>query len=322
MTVSPRAHNLLVLGAALFALYEILAVIVGSAMFARAPSQLGFAVTIDLTLTATLLVYWLGVRRGAVSPWFAVVTLSWGVAAARRWVPHAPIGALLAAGVALEIASVTWILIRIRRVVRATRAARDEGPIGSIEAGLIAARMPARLAALLATELAVAGLALTGWWRRPVAHSFAMRSTGWLLYAGVFGFLLVVESAAFHVAIAHVSPIAAWIATASSLYALLWIIGDAHAIRLYPVAITGDTLRIRLGIRWRASVRISDIVDVTPITAVPDGAANLTLIEPTVLVTLRAAIELRGLLGRRRTADRLALTLDDPNALIAALAAA
>jgi hypothetical protein len=320
MVVGSRARSLLVLGAALAALYATLAAIVGSAMFARAPRPLGFAVTIDLTLTATLIVYWLGVRRRAVSPWLAVVTLSWGVAAARRWVPHAPIPALLAAGAALEVATVAWLLIRIRRVARAARLARDEGPIGALEAGLVAARMPARLAAILATELAVVGLAVTGWWRRPAPHSFAMRGSGWLLYAGVLGFLIAVETAALHVALDHVSPIAAWISTISSAYLLLWLAGDAHAIRLYPVAITGDLLRIRLGIRWRATVRISDVASVTRITAVPAGAANLALLEPTVLVTLRAPVELRGLLGRRRTADRLALTIDDPEALIAALA--
>jgi hypothetical protein len=47
---------------------------------------------------------------------------------------------------------------------------------------------------------------------------------------------------------------------------------------------------------------------------------NLALMEPTVLLTLRAPAEVRGLLGRRRHADRLALTIDDPKAFIAAVA--
>jgi len=124
-----RTQSLVMVGGALAALYATLFAIVGSAMFRRAPQTIGFAVTLDLTLTATFLVWWLGVRRRAVSPWVAVATLSWGVAAARRWVPHAPIGALLAAGGALEVVTVGWLLIRATRV-RSARSRPGCGPGG------------------------------------------------------------------------------------------------------------------------------------------------------------------------------------------------
>ena len=42
--------------------------------------------------------------------------------------------------------------------------------------------------------------------------------------------------------------------------------------------------------------------------------------EPTVLLTLRRPVEVRGVLGRRRTATAIALTIDAPDAFIAALA--
>jgi hypothetical protein len=261
------------------------------------------------------------VRRKAVSPWFAVVVFSWGVACARRWVPHAPLSALVAVGGGLEVIAVGWLVLRIRRVARVARASRDDGPIGAIEAGLTAIRIPRRVAGVMATELAVVYLALTGWFRRPVPGGLAMRSTGWLLFAGVIGFLVVVESAATHVVLAMTwSPLAAWIASASSVYALVWLVGDAQAIRLYPVAVVNGTLHLRLGVRWRAAVAVTDIVSIEETRTVPAGAVNLALMEPTVVVTLREPIELRGLLGKRRRGDRIALTIDDPKALIAATA--
>jgi len=318
--IRSRTQSLLGVAAALTAVYGAIFAIVGSAMFARAPVPIALAATLDLTVTATALTWWLGVRTKALSPWMAVAVLSWGVASARRWVPHAPLGALVAIGGALEVATVGWLLVRIRRVVRVARAARAEGPIDSIAAGLVAARIPARVAAILATELAVVGLAVTGWFRRPAAGQLAMRSTGWLLYAGVFGFLVIVESAATHLVLAMWSPVVAWLASASSAYALLWLIADAQAIRLYPVAVDGDVLRVRLGIRWRATIRLASIASIEPVRAVPAGALDLALLEPTVLVTLREPVELRGLLGRRRRGDRIALTIDDPQALIVAVA--
>jgi len=304
--------------AAVAAVYAVAFGVLGSAMVARAPDGIALAATFDLTVTATLAVWWLGVRRGGVPWWFAVATLSWGVAMARAHVPHAPLGALVAAGGALELVTVGWLLVRIRRVIRGARAARDAGPIGALEAGFAAARIPSRVAAILASEIAAVGLALTGWFRRPRA-GFAMRSTGWLLYAGVFGFLIVVETAAAHIALAMWNPVIAWISTISSAYALIWLAGDAQAIRLYPVAIAGDTLRVTIGIRWRAAIRRADITAVTETSCVPAGALSLALLAPTVLVTLRAPVEVVGLLGRRRRADRIALTIDDPRAFIAAL---
>ncbi|HET9621247.1 MAG TPA: hypothetical protein VFP84_07770 [Kofleriaceae bacterium] len=315
-----RVPPLVLVALALAAVYAAVLAIVHSPMFARAPDRIALAATFDLTVTATAVVWWLGVRRKAIRPWLAVVVLSWGVAMAKRFVPHAPLGALFVAGGALEVASLTWLAVRIRRVARATRAARAEGPIGALAHGLAAAHIPARVAAIMATELAVVYLAVTGWFRRPPAGAFAMRGTGWLPFAGAIGFLFVGETIASHLLLAMLSPIAAWIATASSAYAVLWIVADCHAIRLYPHAVVGATLHLRLGIRWRAAVPLADITAVTDIHAVPDGALSLALFEPSVLLTLRAPVEVRGLLGLRRHADRIALTIDDPAAIRAAIA--
>jgi hypothetical protein len=315
-----RAPWWLACAAALVALYLAVFAVVGSAAFARAPDWIALAATFDLTVSATFLVWWLGVRRRVVPAWIAVAVLSWGVAIARARVPHAPLRELAGLAAALEVITVGWLLLRIRRVVTTARAARDAGPIGAVEAGLIAARIPARVAQILASEIAVVVLAVTGWFRRPPDAGFAMRSTGWLLFAGVLGFLVVAETTAAHIGLAMWSPTVAWISTASSAYTLVWLVGDAQAIRLYPVAIVGDALRVTVGVRWRVTIPRADIASVTRTRTVPDGALSLALFEPTVLVTLRAPIEVRGLLGRRRVADRIALTIDDPDAFIAAVA--
>jgi hypothetical protein len=322
MTTTWRVPPLALAGLALAAVYVAVFAIVHSPMFARAPEHLALAATFDLTITATAAVWWFGVRKQALRAWTLVVVLSFGVSLAQRWLPHAPLGALVALGAGLEVLSVSWLLIRIRRVARATRAARDAGPIGALEHGLIANRIPARVAAIMATELGVVFLAVTGWFRRPPAGGLTMRGTGWIPFAGMIGFLVIGESVATHLLVALASPLAAWIATVSSAYALLWIIADCHAIRLYPHAVVGETLHLRLGIRWRAAVPLADIESITSIHAVPEGAFSLALFEPSVLVTLRAPTEVRGLFGRTRRADRIALTIDDPARLHAQIRAA
>ncbi len=318
--VSDRTQSLVTVGAALSVLYLVAFAIVGSAAFARAPDRIALGVTLDLTLTATLIVWWFGVRPRALRAWCAVATFSWGVTAARAWVPHAPLSALVTIAGGLEVITTAWLVLRIQRVVRAARAARDAGPIGSIEAGLLAVHIPLRLAAVFAAELAVVGLAVTGWFRRPSPGAFSMRSTGWLGIAGVLGFLVIVETTATHFLLAMWSVTVAWIATASAAYALLWLVADAQAIRLYPVAVTGGVLRVAIGVRWRAAIPVATIASVEPIRQVPAGAMNLALLTPSVLITLHAPVEITGMFGMRRRADRLALTIDDPEAFAAALA--
>jgi hypothetical protein len=315
-----RTQSIIMGGVALGALYLVGFAIIASATFAHAPDRIAFGVTLDLTVTATLIVWWFGVRRAALPGWIALAAFSWGVFVARAWVPNAPISMLIAVGGVAEVITVCWLLLRIRLVVRTARAARDVGPIGSIEAGLIAAGIPARVAAIFASEVAVVVLALTGWFRRAPRGAISMRSTGWLVVAGLIGFLVIVETIVTHILLAMASPLVAWIATAGSAYLLLWLIADAHAIRLHPVAIRGRTLHVTIGVRWRVAIPLAAIASVTEIRTVPEGAQNLALLEPTVLVTLRAPVEIRGLLGVRRRADRIALTIDDPKAFIAAVA--
>jgi hypothetical protein len=320
--IRSRTQSLILGGTALGALYLVGFALIASASFAHAPDRIAFGITLDLTLTATLIVWWLGVRRSALPGWIALAAFSWGVFVARVWVPHAPVRMLVAVGGVAELVTVGWLVLRIGRVVRIARAARDQGPIGSIEAGLRAVGIPAPMATVLASELAVVGLALTGWFRRPAPGALSMRSTGWMVVPWLIGFLLIGETAATHLLLKMWSPVVAWIASAGSLYLLLWVIADAQAIRLHPVAVSGRALHVRLGVRWRAAIPLSEVASVTEITSVPEGAMNLALFEPTVLVTLRAPVVIRGLLGKRRHADRLALTIDDPKAFVSSVTAA
>jgi hypothetical protein len=320
-SVRARVPWLLVCAAAVAAVYVVVFAMLRSAAFARAPDVIAAAATFDLTVTASLAVWWLGVRRGRLRWWFAVITLSYGVAMARAHVPHAPLKMLVVAGGVLEWVTIGWLAIRMRWVIRAGRAARDAGPFDAVAAGLRAGRIPARVATILATELVVVWLAVTGWFRRPRA-GFAMRSTGWISFAGVLGFVIAVETAGLHIILGMWKPWLAWVSTVSSAYTLLWVIADIQMVRLYPVAITRDALRVMLGIRWRVTIPLAAIESVTECRAVPKGALDLALFEPTVLVALRAPIEVVGLLGRRRSGDRIALTIDEPAKFLAAVAAA
>jgi hypothetical protein len=122
-----RTQSLILGGIALGALYLVGFAIIASSAFAEAPDRIAFGVALDLTVTATAVVWWLGCKRAGLPPWIAVAAFGWGVMVARLWVPHAPIQMLIALGGITEAITVSWALLRIRRFVRTARAARDRG---------------------------------------------------------------------------------------------------------------------------------------------------------------------------------------------------
>src|SRR5262249_2312841 len=131
--------------------------------------------------------------------------------------------------------------------------------------------LPARL---FATELSVIGYALTKW-RSPTpaedAGTFSMhRRSHYGVVIGVFLFLLGSEAVATHVVVAHWSRGAAWLLSASSVWAALWLIGDAHALRLQPLRVTAEGLAVRVGIRWRTFVPHEALLDI----CLADGATK------------------------------------------------
>lgn len=278
------------------------------------------AVALDLTATAALVTWWLGVRRAAWPRWTPLVVAAGGLALARAWAPSG----LVAALIVVEATALTALIARARVAWRAGRAAAATapGPVAVVERAVLAAGAPRALAGFLATDLVVLAYATTGWFRRASRAGFAMhrRKHRAAVVALLVG-LIAVETAALHVALAGWSPPLAWASTASAAYLALWMIADLHVLRLAPLRITPSAVVGAVGVRWRLDVPRDAIAAVTAIDAVPPGALAAIVGEPTVLLSLTRPIEVRGLLGRRRTATAIALTIDAPDAFIAALAA-
>ncbi|MBL8625864.1 MAG: hypothetical protein JNK64_31410 [Myxococcales bacterium] len=313
--VARPATTLLAIGA-LLALLAVERHIAASA--AATHRVVATAVALDLTATAALVTWWLGVRRAAWPRWTPLVIAAGGLVIARAWVPSG----LIAAMIVVEATALTALVVRARIAWRAGRAvaATAPGPVAVVEHAVIAAGAPRALAGFLATDLVVLAYATTGWFRRAPRDGFAMhrRKHRAAVVALLVG-LIAVETAALHVALAGWSAPLAWVSTASAAYLALWMIADLHVLRLAPLRVTPTAVLGPVGVRWRLDVPRDAIAAATPIDAVPPGALAAVVGEPTVLLTLTRPVEVRGLLGRRRTATAIALTVDAPEAFIAAL---
>lgn len=303
--------------AALGALYAVCFAIIVSTAAARDPAVISTAIAIDLVITASGVVWWLGVRRRAMGRWAVPLTAGVGMVIT-RFALHAVLRSTLAfAAIAFEAGALVLVGFRAKAFLRSFRATRARGLLDQFEAALQATGLPVVLAAILGGELTVLSLAVTGWFRRAPADGLSIhRRNSWFLVCGVFVFLIASETAVVHLVLSTWSTTAAWLATALSAYSVVWIIGDAQAMRLYPVRVDARHVRISIGMRWRVEVPRPLIIAVEPTESVPEGTLSLSVLQPSVLVTLREPVVVRGLFGRMRAASRIALSVDDPAALI------
>jgi hypothetical protein len=307
--------GLLELGALLAAIYAFAL----AAAIRGAPPAIEIGIAIDLTVTAAAATWWLGVKRGRLSRRAPLVVLGAGALTVRLALPAAAeVGVAIA--IAAELGLLAVIAARAPRLVRGLRRDAHRPAILRIGDGLEEIGIPRRLARILTTEATTLGLALTGWFRRAPRGGFTVHRTHTTLaFHAVFAGLVVLEAAAFHILLAQVTPVGAWIATATSLYALLWLLGDAHALRLGRIRVEPGELVIEIARRWAVVIPRHAITAVRRATEVAEGVVDLAIETPTVELELAAPVTARGPFGIERTGARLALTVDDAAGFMAAL---
>lgn len=148
--------------------------------------------------------------------------------------------------------------------------------------------------------------------------------------ASLLGGLLLavaVETIAVHLWLITNHPILAWTLSAVSVLSLLWLVGDYRALGRARVELAEQTLCIRVG--WRATADIPlHVVQSVQRPAwrdIPESGQDkhyLDLMAPTdpnVLLTLHHAVPVRLMGSLNRPATRLGLTLDAPDAFVAAM---
>ena len=316
----------LALGALLAAIY---ALAIGSAIHGAPPAGFALGLAVDLTVTATAATWWLGTRRGLLPRRAPLVVLAAGGLTSRLVLARNASRAALGMGAALELAVLALAAVRARRLVRRLREDAGRPLILRLADALEEIGIPRRVARILTTEAATMELALTGWVRRAPRGGFSSHRThGSLAIHGVLIFLIATETVALHLLIAQASAIGAWISTGTSIYAALWLIGDAHALRLGRIRVERDAVVIEIARRWAAIVPRRAIAAARPETALAHdargrpapGTLALAVEAPTVVLELSEPVTARGPFGLTRTGTRVALTVDDPAGFLAALA--
>jgi len=233
--------------------------------------------------------------------------------------------------VTAEVAAIALLAVGVRRAKRRLPAAGVELDLPERTHSLLTqSGMPARIAAIVATEFSILYYAVAAWRRPPFvpprAGAFSYHKRNGLLgilYA-ILGAALV-ELTALEVLLRARHPVAANVFLVVDAFAVLWIVGFARAIQLRPILITPDSLLVRGGMQWSLSVPRSAVESfVVGRVRAPDkrtpGYVRATMGQPNVLVTLTGSVVAMGAYGTTRTVTRVGFAVDDPNTFSLALA--
>jgi hypothetical protein len=258
-------------------LYALSLAVASSELMTASPQLVGTAVLLDLVVSAVLCHWLLGVRLGGVPAWTLVPLAGAGATLGHLILPPGVVadgGVALTLVAAVEGAALLLVVARIRTVVAGYRAERRRGAdaFSALEAGLLAlGAYAAPVARWARLELELWCFAFFGWFARVRVPAGAAafshhREPGWSALAAVLTLLVLVEGALAHLWLASAGFVALkWLALAVHAYGLIWLWGDAHALRLRRTLLhtAGEPcLELCIGVRARARLAPSDITEV------------------------------------------------------------
>ena len=311
-----------------------------SALLESHPQLFGYAIMVDLTATASVCHWLLGIRLGGLPRWTFIPLIALGLALSRALLP-ADVGATgtfaLVALAVVECSALVLLVVNLRKITREVRVARASGTNGfdALEAALLQlAPSSPRLVAYARFELQLWTMFVLGWfWKRRPAdgpHVFTHhKARSWFAIVGLLAFLVVVEAAALHW-ILHAHPFTAtkWIALALSFYGFIWLIGDLQALRVYRSSICEKNgqlvMDLRMGARGHADIPLSNIACVETGAWEHAGTGEELLVlygHANVKLSFHAPNLYKPMFGGAKHIRALLTQFDDPEALKRALCA-
>jgi hypothetical protein len=256
------------------------------------------------------------------------VLLAEGLGLTMGGAPRLAFAVKLATAVALEL---LFLALAIRALRRA-RSLQAEWPEERIAAA-ISAFVPPRAARLMALELVMLGSAvrfLLGGFREAAPQGFSHHCEATLrailpaiplMIPGDFLLMKAISTG--------LAPWLRWALHGSTVYAVLWLVGFYATLKARPHQLRDGRLELHLGLMKSVSIPVNHLLSASPLPQFDDdwarhaymkGVQTIVAKGNTILeLNLSEPVRVLGLLGPGRPTQRLAVSVDDPFAFLAAL---
>jgi len=306
--------------------------IVRSSFFAANPEVLSWAVSLDITVLLPTLYVFLARRIGwprisAIPVFLLSLLLAHAVLPAGY---DGVLGLLGFAAAPLELLAVLFVAYKTRQVIREYQAVNTEDCdfLEALELALSRILVHPRVVPFILTEVSVIHYGLVAWRKRflsqPGRRVFTYHvNSGYGAIMSVFLFLILVETTLLHVVLLPLVAPLAWILIILSVYGVIFLLADYNSARLRPIRIEDELLHVRIGLRWRITIRMEDIsrIDVTSMDIENKEKLLKAVLIPghNVVIGLRRSYLAKGLYGITKEFDRITLAVDDINGFVEAI---
>jgi hypothetical protein len=219
-------------------------------------------------------------------------------------------------------------VLAIRKDYRSTGATAEDF-VETLEQVLARAIGGGRPAKMVATEVAMIYYGLVVWRADPGNHqgrrTFSYhRGCDHATITWLFIALILLETAVLHWFLLPRIPLLAWVLLALSLYGVVFLFADLSAARLRPIYLEGDTLVVRVALRWSVRIPLQNIARVETTThdiEDKDGLLAAPLIgNQNVVLHLGSPATAHGMYGFTKEFRRISLAVDDVPAFVEAVA--
>ena len=297
-----------------------------SKFFAQNPSALALGMTIDLVIIIPALYYFFVVRRKQAPLITLVPIIFLSVALATFILPAAQqnyLNLVKKTVPLLELAALGYIATKIRAIRKNFHATKHR-EIYFIDALAESCKrvlgQPPVLSFML-TEFTLAYFAFGGWFKKFINRDSNQlpfsyhRKNGYAAILSSIIMILLAETTALHLLLQIWSTVAAWIFTGLSIYSLLWLLGDYHAMRLHPIVLSREFLFIRTGLRWRVNLPLANIAAIEKFSAREKSTGDYLSLavfgDPRLVIHCKRPVLAQGLFGIKREVRRLGVTVDE-----------
>jgi len=126
----------------------------------------------------------------------------------------------------------------------------------------------------------------------------------------------------FHLLLSQWHDAVAWIVTILSVFLVLWLMYDYRLIKNNPIILTSSQIQMYIGSRWHVDVPLENIKTIETHMSEEkiEAYLNLSILNETnVYLALKQPITIRGVFGKKKVSDKLALYVDDSSEFIVQL---
>lgn len=284
------------------------------------------ALPFDLIVFIPAVFYLTIVRRRRLSP-LLVLPVIWAGMIASMKLAQANLPSLhlmlVPAVIGVEIA----ILFReSRRFMRVFRTARTSSanPHDWFSGAFFSLTRNEQVSHIAANEITLWYYVLASWRRKPDeprgSHAFTCyRSSGYVELVSVIAVITAIEAFVVHLLVAQWSEIAALILTITSLYVVVFLVGNARAVVLNPLLVDGEAVTLRWGLFFNERIardRISHIQSHKPDLPKRERMDLRVMGMPSCWIILREPVFVRTFTGMRHPISAISVSPDDRAAFV------